>query len=189
MHENDRYVSAGAQNTKQPSRSSRQSKGSLTPDTKLRFSTREAHSSSNQASRRSMMLKPQTEPHNFRKQTKSNRLASHPHPSSPDEIDTRSESVGTRARRLRAIRTSRRKIKVTWRSVSQETRCRTLAFSCGARSAFRLNNYDYLRSMLSRRQLQGFVMRRRGSFNPLLCVCHLINLHFQLSQSFWIWNS
>ena len=33
----------------------------------------------------------------------------------------------------------------------------TLAFSCGARSAFKLEEYDYLRSMLSRRQRQGFV--------------------------------
>jgi len=36
----------------------------------------------------------------------------------------------------------------------------TLAFSCGARSAFKLKGKDYLRSMLSRRQLQGFVMLR-----------------------------
>ena len=34
----------------------------------------------------------------------------------------------------------------------------TLAFSCGARSAFKLNEGSYLRSMLSRRQLQGFVI-------------------------------
>jgi hypothetical protein len=34
----------------------------------------------------------------------------------------------------------------------------TLAFSCGARSAIKLKEKDYLRSMLSRRQLQGFVM-------------------------------
>ena len=33
------------------------------------------------------------------------------------------------------------------------------AFSCGARSAFMLKGEGYLRSMLSRRQLQGFVMR------------------------------
>jgi hypothetical protein len=33
----------------------------------------------------------------------------------------------------------------------------TLAFSCGARSAFKLKEQGYLRSMLSRRQLQGFV--------------------------------
>jgi hypothetical protein len=33
----------------------------------------------------------------------------------------------------------------------------TLAFSCGARSAFKLKEQSYLRSMLSRRQLQGFV--------------------------------
>jgi hypothetical protein len=35
------------------------------------------------------------------------------------------------------------------------------AFSCGARSPFKLKGRDYLRSMLSRRQLQGFVKRRR----------------------------
>ena len=35
----------------------------------------------------------------------------------------------------------------------------TLAFSCGARSAFNLKEQGYLRNMLSRRQLQGFVMR------------------------------
>src|SRR5688500_1482366 len=35
----------------------------------------------------------------------------------------------------------------------------TMAFSCGARSAFKLMERDYLRNMLSRRQLQGFVMR------------------------------
>jgi hypothetical protein len=33
----------------------------------------------------------------------------------------------------------------------------TMAFSCGARSAFKLREKDYLKSMLSRRQLQGFV--------------------------------
>ena len=44
---------------------------------------------------------------------------------------------------------------------------RTLAFSCGARSAFNLGGSDCLRSMLSRRQLQGFVMRR-GDFHPAL---------------------
>jgi hypothetical protein len=32
-----------------------------------------------------------------------------------------------------------------------------MAFSCGARSAFKLKEQNYLRSMLSRRQLQGFV--------------------------------
>ncbi len=32
-----------------------------------------------------------------------------------------------------------------------------LAFSCGARSASELKVQGYLRSMLSRRQLQGFV--------------------------------
>jgi hypothetical protein len=34
---------------------------------------------------------------------------------------------------------------------------RTLRFSCGARSAFKLKEQDYLRNMLSRRQLQAFV--------------------------------
>jgi hypothetical protein len=33
----------------------------------------------------------------------------------------------------------------------------TLAFSCGARSAPKLKRNDYLRNMLSCRQLQGFV--------------------------------
>jgi hypothetical protein len=33
-----------------------------------------------------------------------------------------------------------------------------LAFSCGARSAFKLKERSYLRSILSRRQLQGFVI-------------------------------
>ena len=32
-----------------------------------------------------------------------------------------------------------------------------MAFSCGARSAFKLKEKGYLRKMLSRRQLQGFV--------------------------------
>src|SRR5688572_13021770 len=35
----------------------------------------------------------------------------------------------------------------------------TMVFSCGARSAPKLKERSYLRSMLSRRQLQGFVMR------------------------------
>jgi hypothetical protein len=37
---------------------------------------------------------------------------------------------------------------------------RTLRFSCGAPSAFKLKERSYLRSTLSRRQLQGFVGRR-----------------------------
>jgi len=40
---------------------------------------------------------------------------------------------------------------------SPEAKRLTLAFSCGARSVFTLKAKDYLRSMLSRRQLQGFV--------------------------------
>jgi hypothetical protein len=36
-----------------------------------------------------------------------------------------------------------------------------VAFGYGARSAFKLKEQGYLRSMLSRRQLQGFVMLRR----------------------------
>jgi hypothetical protein len=39
----------------------------------------------------------------------------------------------------------------------------TLAFSCGARSAFTLKERSYLRSTLPRRQLQGFVGRRRAN--------------------------
>jgi hypothetical protein len=50
-------------------------------------------------------------------------------------------------------------------SPSQESNI-TTAFSCGARSAFKLNEKDYLRSMLSRRQLQGIVM-----------LCHTIEFH------------
>jgi hypothetical protein len=38
----------------------------------------------------------------------------------------------------------------------------TLAFSYGARSAFGQNGKSYLRKMLSRRQLQGFVRRAVG---------------------------
>ena len=34
-----------------------------------------------------------------------------------------------------------------------------MAFSCGARLAFKLKEQGYLRDMLSRRQLQGFVGR------------------------------
>src|SRR6266498_4851152 len=41
----------------------------------------------------------------------------------------------------------------------------TTAFSCGARSAFKLKKQDYLRSMLSRRQLQGFVSERTRGTN------------------------
>ena len=41
---------------------------------------------------------------------------------------------------------------------TMETSRRTLGFSCGARSAFELRGQGYLRNMLSRRQLQGFVM-------------------------------
>jgi hypothetical protein len=37
----------------------------------------------------------------------------------------------------------------------------TLAFSCGARTASEQMGKGYLRKMLSRRQLQGFVMPRR----------------------------
>jgi hypothetical protein len=37
---------------------------------------------------------------------------------------------------------------------------RTPAFSCGARLAFKLKGTSYLKNMLSRRQLQGFVSLR-----------------------------
>src|SRR5687767_12099218 len=37
----------------------------------------------------------------------------------------------------------------------------TPAFSCGVRSEFEPKEQNYLRSTLSRRQLQGFVIRRR----------------------------
>jgi hypothetical protein len=43
-----------------------------------------------------------------------------------------------------------------------------MAFSCGARSAFKLKEQYYLRNMLSRRQLQGFVMRAATNINTLL---------------------
>jgi hypothetical protein len=39
----------------------------------------------------------------------------------------------------------------------------TLGFSGGARLAFKLKDKDYLRNMLSRRQLQGFVRLRAES--------------------------
>jgi hypothetical protein len=42
-----------------------------------------------------------------------------------------------------------------------------MAFSCGARSAFKRGKEDYLKSMLSRRQQQGFVML------PLECISQL----------------
>jgi hypothetical protein len=35
-----------------------------------------------------------------------------------------------------------------------------MAFSCGAQSPFKLKERSYLRNMLSRRQLQGFVGHR-----------------------------
>jgi len=41
----------------------------------------------------------------------------------------------------------------------------TMAFSCGARLAFKLKEQDYLKNMPSRRQLQGFVRRRRDKSN------------------------
>jgi hypothetical protein len=43
-----------------------------------------------------------------------------------------------------------------------------MAFSCGARSAFKLKERGYLRNMLSRRQLQGFVRRRLTRYSLLL---------------------
>jgi hypothetical protein len=46
-----------------------------------------------------------------------------------------------------------------WREGSGLQR-QTLAFSCGARTALKLKAKGYLRSMLSRRQLQGFVRHR-----------------------------
>ena len=43
----------------------------------------------------------------------------------------------------------------------------TPAFSCGARSAFKLEGKGYLRNMLPRRQLQGFVgLRCTGNLAP-----------------------
>ena len=43
-----------------------------------------------------------------------------------------------------------------------------MAFSCGARSASKLKGRDYLRSTLSRRQLQGFVRCGVGETSHLL---------------------
>jgi len=55
-----------------------------------------------------------------------------------------------------------------------------MAFSCGARSAFSLIEKDYLRKMLSRRQLQGFVRGLRSTESQLLCSvwCGLLKLLF-----------
>jgi hypothetical protein len=52
-----------------------------------------------------------------------------------------------------------------------------LAFSCGARSAFMLKEKSYLRSMLSRRQLQGFVGRRL--IHALHALRHPASVHSQ----------
>jgi hypothetical protein len=49
---------------------------------------------------------------------------------------------------------------VPWRFAGNHLSRPTLAFSCGARSAFKLKEQGYLGSMLSRRQLQGFVRLR-----------------------------
>ena len=45
-----------------------------------------------------------------------------------------------------------------------------MAFSCGARSAFKLKGKGYLRNMLSRRQLQGLLgfARLNDSFRLIL---------------------
>ena len=42
---------------------------------------------------------------------------------------------------------------------ARELRRPKMRFNCGARSALKLKEKDYLRRMLSRRQLQGFVRR------------------------------
>ena len=53
-------------------------------------------------------------------------------------------------------------LKIVYRDRSHRMRGHiTMAFSCGARSAFRVKERSYLRNMLSRRQLQGFVGLRR----------------------------
>ena len=49
----------------------------------------------------------------------------------------------------------------------------TMAFSCGARSPSELEGSDYLRKMLSRRQLQGFVRRRREITTAQRALCRL----------------
>jgi hypothetical protein len=43
----------------------------------------------------------------------------------------------------------------------------TLRFSCGARSVSKPKEQGYLKSMLSRRQLQGFVMPSVVRLHPL----------------------
>jgi len=45
--------------------------------------------------------------------------------------------------------------RVVYRRISENVIRRTPAFSCGARLACKLKEKDYLRNMLSRRQLQG----------------------------------
>jgi hypothetical protein len=51
-----------------------------------------------------------------------------------------------------------------------------MAFSCGARSASKLKEENYLRSTLSRRQLQGFVRLQRLNFNfPYVLIIGLLD--------------
>ena len=50
----------------------------------------------------------------------------------------------------------------------------TLAFSCGARSASKLKERNYLRSTLSRRQLQGFVGPLPGMNLPVPFGCRRV---------------
>ena len=51
-------------------------------------------------------------------------------------------------------------------SILRRSRHLTMAFSCGARSASKLKEKDYMRSTLSRRQLQGFVILRGRTTPP-----------------------
>jgi hypothetical protein len=55
----------------------------------------------------------------------------------------------------------------------------TLAFSCGARSAFKLIGKGYLRSMLSRRQLQGFVGRIHNELDAPDAALHFEQLRIK----------
>ena len=71
----------------------------------------------------------------------------------------------------------------------------TLAFSCGARSASDLKEKGYLRSTLSRRQLQGFVGHRLGKllglFMPIAEARRALSSRWasQLSPAKGTWRS
>ena len=57
----------------------------------------------------------------------------------------------------------------------------TLRFSCGARSASKLKERNYLRSMLSRRQLQALVMPRSMiSIGPIARNFNFVSIAFEI---------